>query len=76
MHRFEDPRVDVAVYFIAPHRLKQMDCEFMSELAKCVPVLPVLAKVRSYVNPPTLPRGTDPVSDPHPSVDHYTRSRP
>ena len=52
MHRFEDPRVDVAVYFIAPHRLKQMDCEFMSELAKCVPVLPVLAKVRSYVHSP------------------------
>ena len=44
MHKFDDPRVDVAVYFIAPHRLKQMDCQFMTELAKAVPVLPVLAK--------------------------------
>ena len=51
MHRFEDPRVDVAVYFVAPHRLKQMDCEFMTELAKCVPVLPVLAKVRYTIDP-------------------------
>ena len=54
MHRFEDPRVDVAVYFIAPHRLKQMDSQFMTELAKCVPVLPVLAKVWSS------PTGTRP----------------
>ena len=39
--------MDVAVYFIAPHRLKQMDCQFMAELSKVIPVLPVLAKARA-----------------------------
>lgn len=29
----QDPRVDVCVYFIAPHRLKQMDVEFMKRLS-------------------------------------------
>ena len=29
----QDPRVDVCVYFIAPHRLKQIDVEFMKELS-------------------------------------------
>ena len=47
LHKVEDPRVDVAVYFIAPHRLKQMDCQFMAELSKVIPVLPVLAKARA-----------------------------
>jgi len=49
LHKVEDPRVDVAVYFIAPHRLKQMDCQFMAELSKVIPVLPVLAKVRAAI---------------------------
>ncbi|KAL3143563.1 hypothetical protein ABBQ38_002360 [Trebouxia sp. C0009 RCD-2024] len=44
MDKWEDPRVDVCVYFIAPHRLKQMDVEFMKKLSLEVPVLPVLAK--------------------------------
>ncbi|DBA79391.1 TPA: hypothetical protein ACH3X2_000037 [Trebouxia sp. C0005] len=44
MSKWEDPRVDVCVYFIAPHRLKQMDVEFMKRLSQEVPVLPVLAK--------------------------------
>lgn len=41
----QDPRVDVCVYFIAPHRLKQMDVEFMkrlslvSKLAQCTKTL-------------------------------------
>ena len=29
----QDPRVDVCVYFISPHRLKQMDVEFMKRLS-------------------------------------------
>ena len=29
----QDPRVDVCVYFIAPHRLKQIDIEFMKRLS-------------------------------------------
>lgn len=44
MSKWTDPRVDVCVYFIAPHRLKQMDIEFMKQLSAEVPVLPVLAK--------------------------------
>lgn len=46
MHRFVDPRVDVCVYFVAPHRCKKVDVRFMTELSKHVPVVPVLAKVR------------------------------
>ena len=32
-YALQDPRVDVCVYFIAPHRLKQMDVEFMKRLS-------------------------------------------
>lgn len=46
MHKHDDPRVDVCIYFIAPHRIKKVDIKFMTELAKHVPVVPVLAKVR------------------------------
>lgn len=44
MSKWQDPRIDVCVYFIAPHRLKQIDVEFMKRLSVEVPVLPVLAK--------------------------------
>jgi septin 7 len=47
MTKFEDPRVDVCVYFIAPHRLKPIDVEFIKKLCKEVPVIPVLAKADS-----------------------------
>lgn len=49
--KFEDPRVDCCVYFIAPHRLKPVDVEFMKEISKEVPVLPVLAKADSMTGP-------------------------
>lgn len=45
--KLPDPRVDVCVYFVAPHRLKPVDCKFIARLAKSVPVLPVLAKADS-----------------------------
>ena len=35
----QDPRVDVCVYFIAPHRLKQVDVEFMKQLSAVGPAL-------------------------------------
>lgn len=44
MHKAPDPRVDVCLYFISPHRIKSIDVEFMAKLAGVVPVLPVLSK--------------------------------
>ena len=35
----EDPRVDVALYFIAPHRLRPVDIDFMTRLSEIVPVV-------------------------------------
>lgn len=46
MHKAPDPRVDVALYFVNPHRIKDMDVSFMAHLSEAVPVIPILAKVR------------------------------
>ena len=35
----EDPRVDVALYFIAPHRLRPVDIDFITRLSEIVPVV-------------------------------------
>ncbi|KAK9818355.1 hypothetical protein WJX72_011182 [[Myrmecia] bisecta] len=43
----EDPRVDVCIYFIPPHRIKPIDVQFMRQLSEFVPVIPVLAKADS-----------------------------
>ncbi|EIE24975.1 hypothetical protein COCSUDRAFT_83668 [Coccomyxa subellipsoidea C-169] len=45
--KFTDSRVDVALFFIAPHRLRPIDIDFMAQLADLVPVVPVLAKADS-----------------------------
>jgi septin family protein len=45
-----DPRVDVCLYFIPPHRLKEIDVEFMSRLAKEVPLIPIIAKADSMTD--------------------------
>jgi len=42
-----DQRVDVCLYFIPPHRLKEIDVEFMSRLAKVVTLIPIVAKADS-----------------------------
>ena len=42
-----DPRVDVCLYFIPPHRLKEVDVEFMKLLAISVPLIPIIAKADS-----------------------------
>ncbi|BDA49236.1 probable Septin-7 [Coccomyxa sp. Obi] len=47
LHKFTDSRVDVALFFIAPHRLRPLDLDFMVQLADLVPVVPVLAKADS-----------------------------
>jgi septin family protein len=44
MHKAPDPRVDVALYFVNPHRIKEMDVKFMAHLSEAVPVIPILAK--------------------------------
>jgi len=39
-----DSLVTCCLYFIAPHRIKDNDIEFLSEVSKMVPVIPVIAK--------------------------------
>ncbi|WIA38640.1 hypothetical protein OEZ86_001950 [Tetradesmus obliquus] len=40
----EDPRVDVCLYCLPPHRLRQNDVRYMAELSKHVPIIPVIMK--------------------------------
>lgn len=44
MHKTPDPRVDVCLYFISPHRCKSIDVEFIAKISGVAPVVPVLAK--------------------------------
>ena len=46
-HDQPDPRIDVCLYFIPPHRLKEVDVTFMKELAAVVALIPVVAKADS-----------------------------
>jgi len=43
----EDDRVHLCFYFIAPHRLKKTDLEFMKTLAPLVNLVPIIAKADS-----------------------------
>ena len=43
----DDPRVDVCIYFLSPHRIKPIDLKFMTELSALAPLVPVLAKADS-----------------------------
>ncbi|CAM9321055.1 unnamed protein product, partial [Ectocarpus fasciculatus] len=40
----EDGRTDVCIYFIAAHRCKPIDIEYMKQLSKAVAVIPVIGK--------------------------------
>ncbi len=40
----EDPRVDLCLYFISPHRMKPADVKLITELSEKIPVIPILAK--------------------------------
>lgn len=40
----EDPRMDVCLYCLPPHRLRQNDVRYMAELSKHVPIIPVIMK--------------------------------
>lgn len=39
-----DTRVHACLYFLAPHRMKDVDVEFMKRLHQCVNLIPVIAK--------------------------------
>lgn len=56
MHKAPDPRVDVALYFCNPHRIKEMDVTFMARVSEVVPVIPILAKVGRECNHECKPR--------------------
>ena len=45
-----DPRVDVCLYFVPPHRLKEIDLVFMLQLSRVVPLIPLIAKADSMTN--------------------------
>ncbi|KAK9844319.1 hypothetical protein WJX74_000764 [Apatococcus lobatus] len=40
----KDPRVDLCLYFISPHRMKPADIVLITELSEKIPVIPILAK--------------------------------
>ena len=46
----DDPRVDVCIYFLSPHRIKPIDMKFMTELSALAPLIPVLAKADSMTS--------------------------
>ncbi len=55
MSDFEDTRVDVCLYFIAPHNLRPVDIVMVDQIGKLVPVIPVIAKVTSRLAPTSHP---------------------
>lgn len=40
----EDPRVDVCIFCIPPHRVRPVDLKYMADISQHVPVLPVITK--------------------------------
>ena len=45
MTYFEVTRVDVCLYFIAPHSLRPVDISMIAAIGQRVPVVPVIGKV-------------------------------
>ena len=48
MTSFEDTRVDICLYFIAPHALLPTDIHTIKRLGKTVPVVPIISKVPAH----------------------------
>mmetsp|Transcript_9217 Transcript_9217/g.19716 ORF Transcript_9217/g.19716 Transcript_9217/m.19716 type:complete len:478 (-) Transcript_9217:817-2250(-) len=44
LNEMEDPRVDVCLFCIPPHRLRPSDIKYMYELGRHVPIVPVVTK--------------------------------
>ena len=40
----KDERIHVVFYFIASHRLKDIDTEFISTISSIVPIVPIIGK--------------------------------
>ena len=55
MTSFEDTRVDICLYFIAPHALLPADIAAIQRLGRTVPIVPIISKV-PVPAPPTLRR--------------------
>ena len=52
--KLDDSRVDVALFFIAPHRLRPLDIEFITDLAELVPVVGgCILRFTSFTNCPS-----------------------
>eukprot|EP00884_Botryococcus_braunii_P000225 jgi/Botrbrau1/10202/Bobra.116_1s0018.1 len=49
MHRLEDPRVHVCLYFLSPWG-SAIDIPVMESLSRVAPIIPVIAKADSYTN--------------------------
>ena len=45
MTEFVDTRVDICLYFIAPHALLPADIATIKRLGRMVPIVPIIAKV-------------------------------
>lgn len=45
MTSFEDTRVDICLYFIAPHALLPADIATIQRLGRTVPIVPIISKV-------------------------------
>lgn len=44
LSQLEDPRIDVCLFCLPPHRLRYIDVKFMFELGKVVPIIPIITK--------------------------------
>ena len=44
MAEVDDPRVDLCLFCLPPHRLRPVDVRYMAELGKVVPILPIVTK--------------------------------
>ena len=60
-----DCRVDVCLYFVAAHRLKPIDLQFIAALAPLAAVIPIIAKVTIQPSPThRIPPPTHPLFSP------------
>lgn len=46
----EDTRIHCVMYFISPHRMKDIDIEFINQLSDIVPIIPIISKADSMTD--------------------------
>ena len=62
---YEDSRVDVCLYFVAPHNLRPLDVAVMRRIGALTPVVPIIAKVpvlASMTHAPSCQQNPHPAS--------------